>query len=131
MKAKQIIPIKKRSSGGTNEPYVKFGPKMLYISSRAMEMFGEAGYIRMSISVVARRLIITKAEKAEDTFRLSRVNETKAARRIETNRALLSILKAGFPLYMVDRRLPVEILLDGSLAADFSLPIPLQADSAS
>lgn len=129
MKAKQIIPIKKAASGASSDPYVRFGPKMLYISNQAMEMLGDTGYVRISISLADRLLVISKAEQAEDSFRLSRVNETRSARRIETNRALLSILKAGFPLYMVDRRLPVKILLDGSLAADFSLPVPIRIDS--
>ena len=84
----------------------------------------------MSLSMDDRMLIISRAEKAEDSFKLSGVNETRNAKRIETNRALLSILKAGFPMYMVDRRLPAKRLLDGSLGADFSMLIPLPAEPA-
>lgn len=127
MKPKQILPLKKCYSGRATGAYVKFNQKMLYINSDASLMLGEPDYIRMSISIDDRLLIITKAEEAEDSFKLSHVNETRHARRIETNRALLSILKAGFPMYMVDRRLPVKTLLDGSIVADFSMLVPISA----
>lgn len=125
MKPKQIVPLKKCWSGRASGPYVKFNQKMLYINDDASVMLGVPDYVRMSLSLSDRALIITRAEKAEDSFRLSHVNETRHARRIETNRALLSVIKAGFPLYMIDKRLPVKQLLDGSIAADFSMLVPI------
>ena len=131
MKPKQIVPLKKTWSGKASGPYVKIGPKMLYINNDASEILGDTNYIRMSLSLDDRLLIISKAEKAADSFKVSHVNETRSAKRIETNRALLSIIKAGFPMYMIDKRLPVKSLLDGSIAADFSMLIPVQQAPAS
>ena len=126
MMIRQIKPMRKLSSGGTGFPYVKLSPKMLFLNSDAMEMWGETDYMRISISTSEQQLIFSKAQKSEDSFKLSKVCETKHARRIETNRALLAIIKAGFPLYMLDKRLPVKILLDGSMAVDFSMKIPVK-----
>ena len=125
MKQKLIIPLKKCYSGRASGPYVKFNQKMLYINDDASVMLGVPDYVRMSLSLEDRALIITRAEKAEDSFRLSHVNETRHAKRIEKNRALLSVIMAGFPLYMIDKRLPVKQLLDGSIAADFSMLVPI------
>ena len=125
MKTKQIIPIRKSYSGKAYNAYVRFTEKMLYINNDASLMLGDTDYIRMSIALDERLLLICKAEKAKDSFKLSRVNETLKARRIETNNALRSIIKAGFPLYMLGKRLPVKRLLDGSLAADFSMLVPI------
>jgi len=127
MKVKQIKPIPK--GHGTHKPvsYIKLGIKMLYISKEAMKLFGEAEYIRISLDMDNRKVIISKAfDKDEDTFKLSTVNETEYARRIETNRALLALVQAGFPMYMIDKYLPAEIGLDGSLLADFSMLVPIK-----
>lgn len=100
---------------------------MLMINTEAIELWGDAEYIRISIDTDDQVLIFSKAQKSDDdVFKLSKVCETKRARRIETNRALLSIIKAGFPMYMIDKRLPVKLLIDGSLAADFSMKIPIK-----
>lgn len=126
MKPKQIVPLKKCYSGRANGPYVRFNNKMLYISDDASVMLGVPDYVRMSLMMDERLLVISRAEKAEDSFKLSSVKETRHAKRIETNRALLSVIKAGFPLYMLDKRLPVKKLLDGSIAGDFSALIPIK-----
>ena len=130
MKPQQILPVKKSPSRSVGEAYVRIGPKAFYISNEAMNQFGDdTDYIRISMDKDNRVVIVSKAfEKAEDTFKLSRVCESRKARRIETNRSLLSMIRGGFPLYMIDRHLPVRIGLDGSLLADFSLPIPLKGE---
>ena len=127
MKTKQIKPLQKAANGPANYPYVRINPKMLMINSNAMALWGETDYMRISISTDEQILIFSKAHEGdENAFKLSTVCETRRARRIETNRALLSIIKAGFPLYMIDKRLPVKILMDGSLAVDFSMKIPIK-----
>lgn len=127
MKVKQIIPLRKGGHKSDITCYVKIGIKMLYISNEAMKLFGDVEYIRISLDMDNRKVIISKAyDKEDDTFKLSKVNETKLAKRIETNRALLALVQAGFPMYMIDKYLPVEIGLDGSLLADFSMLVPLK-----
>lgn len=127
MKTKQIKPLKKSANGPANYPYVRINPKMLMINSDAMALWGDTDYMRISISIDEQILIFSKAYEGDDgAFKLSRVCETKRARRIETNRALVALFRSGFPLYMADKRLPVKILMDGSLAVDFSMKIPIK-----
>ena len=127
MKPQQILPIRKAPSRNVGEAYVRIGLKAFYISNEAMKKFGDTDYIRISMDKDNRCVIVSKAsEKADDTFKLSRVCESERARRIETNRSLLSMIRGGFPLYMIDRHLPANLGLDGSLLADFSMPIPLK-----
>jgi hypothetical protein len=127
MAYKQIIPVKKACAGQAKYPYVRVTPKMLTINNEAMAMWGDTEYIRISISLKDSLMILSKAEeKDEDTFKLSRVCETKYARRSETYNVLLAILQSGFPLYMVKKRLPVQILADGSMAVDFSYKVPVK-----
>lgn len=126
MKIRQIVPVKKGGRKPGDQAYVRIGLKAVYISNEAMKAFGDTEYIRISLDADHRLIIISKAEKAVDSFRLSKVCETEHARRIETNRSLLAIVRGGFPLYMIDRYLPAQIGLDGSLQADFSEMIPLR-----
>ena len=126
MKVQQVLPIKKSPRPHEDRPYVRIGLKAFYISSDAMRAFGDTEYIRISLDKDNRIVIISKAPKAADAFKLSRVCETEHARRIETNRSLLALVRNGFPLYMIDRNLPASIGLDGSLQADFSALIPLK-----
>ena len=128
MKPQQILPVKKAPSRSAGEEYIRIGLKAFYISNGAMIKFGDTDYIRISIDKDNRVVIVSKAEKDVDSFKLSHVCESQNARRIETNRSLLSIVRGGFPLYMIDRHLPVHLGLDGSLLADFSLPIPLKGE---
>ena len=129
MSLKQITPLKKHYSKIGSKPSVRLSLKMLYINSAAMELLGCTEYIHMSLDLDNRRLIISKSEQDDTSFKLSTVCHTQHARRIETNRALITIIKNGFPLYMVDKPLPVTRLLDGSIVADFSMPVPLTANS--
>lgn len=127
MRPQQILPVKKAPSRSVGEAYVRIGLKAFYISNEAMKQFGDTDYIRISMDKDNRVVIVSKAtEKGDDTFKLSHVCESGCARRIETNRSLLSMIRGGFPLYMIDRHLPTNLSLDGSLLADFSLPIPLK-----
>ena len=123
---KQIMPEKKHSRGTANFPYVRITPKMLFINKTAMDLWGDTGYIRISISTKDQTLILSKAEQAEDAFKLSTVCETRGAKRIETNNALVVLFRSGFPMYMTGKRLPVQVLADGSLAVDFSYKIPVR-----
>ena len=126
MSYKQIVPVKKGSGYAAKYPYVWFTNKMLMISNDAMILWGDTDYIRISINLKECVLILSKAEEAPDSYKLSHVCETKYARRIETNNALLSIIQAGFPLYMMRKRLPVRVLADGSLEVDFSYKVPVK-----
>lgn len=126
MKIRQILPITKGTGSARDPSYVRVGLKAFYISNEAMKAFGDTEYIRISLDADHRLIIISKAEKAVDSFRLSKVCETEHARRIETNRSLLSMVRGGFPMYMIDRYLPARVGLDGSLQADFSELIPLR-----
>ena len=125
---KQITPLKKRKTyRKAGAPYVSIGYKMLYINEDAGRMTGGMRYANIGIDIQEQRLIISKAqEETPETFKLSKVCESSFARRIETNRSLLSLIKAGFPTWMIDRRLPVTQALDGSLVADFSKRIPIK-----
>ena len=127
MKIQQILPVKKSPSRRCGESYIRIGLKAFYISAAAMAKLGDTDYVALSIDTDNRMVIVSKAEQEDPgAFKLSRVCETMAARRIETNRSLLSIVRGGFPLYMIDRHLPAYVGLDGSLMANFSLPIPLR-----
>ena len=125
---KQITTIKKRKTyRKAGEPYVSIGYKMLYINEDAGRLTGGMRYAHIGIDIQEQRLIISKAaEETPETFKLSKVCESGYARRIETNRSLLSLIKAGFPTWMIDKRLPVTQGLDGSLIADFSKRIPIK-----
>lgn len=123
---RQILPIKKSGGNHREDAYIRIGLKAFYLSNEAMKLLGDTEYIRISLDRDNRMVIISKAGKAVDSFKLSKVCETQYARRIETNRSLLSLVRNGFPLYMVDRYLPVSVGLDGSLNADFSALIPLK-----
>ena len=100
----EVIPTKKRNAppkGVRGKPYVRFTPKMLYISSPAMRMLGETEWISISVNGPERVMILSPG----GPWKLSRVCETKDARRIETNGGLVSVLDAGFPKGMIGKYL--------------------------
>lgn len=110
---------KQNAPRGKGGAYVRFTLKMLYISSEAMEMIPGTEIISIRVNDQSRAMTITpETAKSDTAFALSRVNETKYARRIETNNALLSILDAGFPKWALGKRMPVSVCLDGSLVVD-------------
>lgn len=122
--------IKKIPKGKTGksvlDSYVRFTPKSLYLNNGAMQMIPGVDFVQMSIDVPGHVLCVIPASCSSDySFKLSSVNETKHARRIETNNALLSLLDAGFPRGMIGKRLPVMKGLDGSLIVDLRPQIPL------
>lgn len=111
----EVLPKKKRSappSGMRGAPYVRYTPKMLYISGPAMELLGMPENVTISISGPDRMMMITPG----GPWKLSRVCETKDARRIETNGGLVTMLEAGFPRGMIGKYLSVNTDMTGSLA---------------
>lgn len=121
---KQIKPLKKTSSHRERKPYIRIGMKMIYINEEAGDLIGPTDYATFAIDTNGQHIIVTPSKKEEGAFKLSTVCESNNARRVETNRALLSFIKSGFPMWMVDKRLPVVKGLDGSLIADYSMKIP-------
>lgn len=117
---------KKSATKGKSGAFVRFNLKMLYISSDAMNMIPDTEYISIRVNEQSRAMTITPEQAKSDTaFHLSHVNETKGARRIETNNALLSILDAGFPKWAIGKRMPVTLGIDGSLVIDLRPQIPM------
>lgn len=125
---KQIKPIKKRVTyrvKGT--PYMSISLKMLYINEDAASLIGPMDYCTFSIDTKEQYIAINPANKDDEgAFKLSKVCESKNARRIETNRALMSFIKNGFPMWMLDKRLPITKGLTDTLYADFSMKIPVK-----
>lgn len=96
------------------KPYVRFTPKMLYMNGPFMEEMGSPPYIKISVDGPNRLMVI--ANGTEEDFKLSSVCETKHSRRIETNRALMDILEAGFPKGMIGKYLTgIQKGMDGSM----------------
>ena len=96
------------------KPWARFTPKMLYLNGAFMEEMGHPAYIKISVDGPNRLMVITNG--TEEDFKLSSVCETKHSRRIETNRALLDILEAGFPKGMIGKYLTgVQKGIDGSM----------------
>lgn len=117
---------KKSANKGKGGAFVRFNLKMLYISSDAMGMIPDTEYISIRVNPAGHAMTITPERAKSDTaFHLSKVNETKGARRIETNNALLSILDAGFPKWALGKRMPATVGLDNSLVIDLRPQIPL------
>lgn len=115
-----IKPLPKAKSRSVpNEEYVRLTNKMLFINACASKYL-RSDYIIISIDPKRRLLKFTPCEKNdENAFKLSSVNETNGARRIETNRALQSIQDAGFPSWKLGKRLPVSVSLDGAMLVDY------------
>lgn len=112
---REVMPKKKRSApprGVRGRAYVRYTPKMLYINSQAMELLGMPENVTISISGPDRMMMITPG----GPWKLSRVCETKDARRIETNGGLVAMLEAGFPRGMIGKYLTVNTDMTGSLA---------------
>ena len=111
----EVLPRKKRSApprGMRGAAYVRYTPKMLYISGPAMEMLGMPNSVSISVNGPDRMMMITPG----GPWKLSRVCETMHARRIETNGGLVSLLEAGFPRGMINHYLTVHEDMTGSLA---------------
>lgn len=116
---------KKSTRKAPGKPFVRFNLKMLYISAEAMAGF-QTDYIGIKVNAPGNAMLITKASaKTATSFKLCRVCSTEGARRIETNNALLSLIDAGFPRYMLGKRLPVSRSLDGALIVDLRPQIPM------
>lgn len=121
MPFERICPIKKAKSRAVpGEAYVRITPKMLYISSAAADMLG-ADYITIELDT-RERIVRFTPRKAEGpgTFKLSAVNETRRARRIETNNALMALVAAGLPRAAMGKRLPCSLGIDGALLIDYA-----------
>ena len=112
----EVTPKKKRCSpppGVKGKAYVRFTPKMLYISGPAMRMLGMPESIGISVDGPGRAMVI----RPGGPFKLSPVCETENARRIETNKALESLLEFGFPRGMIGIWLTqIQMTMDGAMA---------------
>lgn len=121
---KQIMPEKKRPSknmiGG---PFAVVDFKKIYLNNESGKMLNPGnGDLWVTIGIDKPNSLVTFTKCLPDTegaFKMSRVCETEFARRIETNRALSAIIRAGFPLGMLGKQLPVSLLMDGSIMADY------------
>ena len=111
---KEVLPKQKRSApprGVKGKAYVRYTPKMLYINGQAMEMLGFSDTISISVNGPEKVMVLTSG----GPWKLSRVCETKDARRIETNGGLLSLMDAGFPKGMIGKYLMCHQDMTGSL----------------
>lgn len=125
---KAITPVKKaKSSVVKDQEYVRLTNKMLYINSGASKYL-DGDYIQIFLDQKRELIKMIPCKKGElNAFKLSKVNETNGARRIETNNALRSFIDAGFPNGKLGKRLPVSKSIDGSLLVDYAWhPIPAQ-----
>lgn len=111
----EVMPTKKRSApprGVRGRAYVRYTPKMLYINAHAMRMLGDTETVSISINGPERMMVLTPG----GPWKLSKVCETKDARRIETNGGLVSMLDAGFPKGMIGKYLSCHLDMYGSMA---------------
>lgn len=112
---REVTPKKKRCApprGVRGRAYVRFTPKMLYISGPAMELLGNPETVSLSVNGPDRLMVI----RPGGPWKLSRVCETINARRIETNGGLVALLEAGFPKGMIGKYLRVSVDMTGALA---------------
>lgn len=121
---KQIMPEKKRPSRRLIEgAFAVIDFKKIYLNNDGGRMLNPRNcdlWITIGIDKSNSLMTFTRCLPDEPgAFKMSRVCETEYARRIETNRALSSIIKAGFPLGMMGKQLPVSLLMDGSVMVDF------------
>lgn len=121
MPFERICPIEKAKSRAVpGEAYVRITPKMLYISSAAADML-RADYITIELDTRERIVRFTpRKTEGPGTFKLSAVNETRRARRIETNNALMALVAAGLPRAAMGKRLPCSLGIDGALLIDYA-----------
>lgn len=111
---KEVIPRKKHSApprGVRGRAYVRYTPKMLYLSNEAMKLLGDTDTVRISINGPERVMIVQPG----GPWKLSRVCETQNARRIETNGGLVAMLEAGFPRGMIGKYLMCNTDMMGAL----------------
>lgn len=127
MSFKVITPVKKAKSCVVHgQEYVRLTNKMLFINAGASKYLS-SDYIQIAIDKKQEVLKFIPCKKEdENAFKLSTVNETRGARRIETNRALQSIQDNGFPRGKLGKRLPVSLAIDGALLVDYAYhPVPM------
>ena len=95
---KAIKPVPKaKSCAIKDQEYVRLTNKMLYINAGAAKyLCGD--YIQILIDQKRELIKLVPCSKDdENAFKLSKVNETRGARRIETNNALQSFRNAELP----------------------------------
>lgn len=113
---KEVLPKKKHNApprAVREKAYIRFTPKMLYINGPAAEMLQLPESIGISVDGPGKVMVL----RPSGPFKLSRVCETTNARRIETNRALESLLDYGFPRGMIGQYLTqLQLTMDGALA---------------
>ena len=113
---KEVLPKKKHSApprAVREKAYIRFTTKMLYINGPAAEMLQLPESIGISVDGPGKVMVL----RPSGPFKLSRVCETTNARRIETNRALESLLDYGFPRGMIGQYLTqLQLTMDGALA---------------
>ena len=109
---KKIEPRKQRHSPPAGiKSYVRVTARMLYLSNEAMKLMGNAETVSISIDRNQRVMVITPGGE----WKLSKVRDTKYAKRIENGSSMSEILKGGFPYGMLGSYLPCQKDMYGSL----------------
>ena len=91
--------------------YVRFTTRMFYLNNDAMKLLGNAESVDISVDAQQRTMIVSPGGR----WKLSTVNETRFARRIENGSSLTEIMAAGFPVGMLGHYLACEKDMAGSL----------------
>lgn len=91
--------------------YVRITPRLFYISSGAMKLWGEHETCNISVDAPGRAMVISP----NGGWKLSTVCETKYAKRIETRNSTISFLDAGFPKALLGKYLPCHVDMAGAL----------------
>ena len=109
---KPVEPTKQRHGPPVGmDVYVRITPRLFYISSGAMKLWGEQQTCNISIDAPGRVMVISP----NGSWKLSTVCETKHARRIETRNSTISFLDAGFPKALLGKYLPCHVDMAGAL----------------
>ena len=122
-RARSIGPIKQHVA------FVRFTPKMLYISATAMKIMRDTEYVKAYIDKENNCMLIKPSKENEiNSMKLCRVCESENARRIETTNALLSIIESGFPHDSLNKVLNARESMDGGLIVDFACERKMQSE---
>ena len=109
---RNIEPKKQRHKPPTGiKAYIRVTSRMLYLNNEAMKLLGETETVSISIDKNQRVIIITPG----GPWKLTKVHDTKYARRIESGTSMVEILKSGFPYGMLGVYLPCQKDMYGSL----------------
>lgn len=110
----EVVP-KMHNYEKNNNPYVRITPKAIYINEGAAQML-DGDYIQIEIDSESELVRFLSCKKGDEhAFKLSSVCETEHAKRIETNNVMFSLLKAGFDMNKMYKKLNVLRIKNGIL----------------